>query len=771
MKPARILPLLLLTLALVAPRMASAQHVDTMNFVPSCGSIAAWDFCFYNSDPEFIDSIKFTILTPNFTFIAGSNTSCASKFNVASDSPWTVLSFGPNFTGAGLGNKEKCCGFSLQLGGPNQAYPLPDNLFDSTVTIHWQSEAGAGTVYNQGTFTLTPTVYQGYCTFDTVTASATTPGCDPQFDFHVFNRNGTRNSINELKIELEGFSVGSIRPSGVKAPAGWIIDSVTSTAAYFETLITADNIVYQGNLDGFIVPLRANPSATNFTFVCTPYSGGAIMDRDTVANVAATAQTCSENASPDSVNILSAGHCDFQINAKNYHNGDGGDIVSPVTNWTFTITTPGVTFGSATLPPSSQAITGTWQYNGVGTKTLSYFEVPKYLADPQFAQPGGTIWTPRFQLDDPNQGELVTIQWVDSNGTTALSSGTITIQCKNGRTDTSWVEGGTDCNYMLIVHNIHTNPSTSINAITLTIPPTAGTFPTNAKCFSSSNGWEAAVIGPSVRFTNTSGPSGLLKTDSFDTIHFCIDPAVPNAPWTLSWMPIDSLNSNEQPIPYTINEQGCTPPLVCDSILHLHLALAQGICSDTFIVLNQREGGAIIDSIVITPSNGWSIASASASSPWMANIASGNGSVTIAAGTIGPLTSKGFIVNYNTTGAPSNVQVTTKASGVVCSNTQVLSCATSGVTPNGQPQSLAVTVVPNPMNQQAEITLTTGAFDRVQMTLLDVLGRTSKIVADGTLAAGDHAYTLDVSQLPMGTYYLRIEASGATVTKKLVVEH
>ncbi len=75
------------------------------------------------------------------------------------------------------------------------------------------------------------------------------------------------------------------------------------------------------------------------------------------------------------------------------------------------------------------------------------------------------------------------------------------------------------------------------------------------------------------------------------------------------------------------------------------------------------------------------------------------------------------------------------------------------------------------MNDEADIMLTTGTFDHVQMTLMDVLGRTAKTVLDGTIGAGDHDYTLDVSQLPPGTYYLRIVASGATLTKKLVIEH
>ena len=79
--------------------------------------------------------------------------------------------------------------------------------------------------------------------------------------------------------------------------------------------------------------------------------------------------------------------------------------------------------------------------------------------------------------------------------------------------------------------------------------------------------------------------------------------------------------------------------------------------------------------------------------------------------------------------------------------------------------------MPNPMNNAADISLTLGSSDRVQMVLMDVLGRNVRTVADGSLEAGDHAYTLDVSTLPPGTYYLRIQTIGQTLTKKLVVEH
>jgi hypothetical protein len=100
-----------------------------------------------------------------------------------------------------------------------------------------------------------------------------------------------------------------------------------------------------------------------------------------------------------------------------------------------------------------------------------------------------------------------------------------------------------------------------------------------------------------------------------------------------------------------------------------------------------------------------------------------------------------------------------------------MSCAVDAVPQTAVQVPLSISIAPNPMNSEANITLTTGAFDRVQMVLLDVLGHTVQAVADGTLSAGDHSYSLDVSRIPDGTYYLRIQTSSQTVTKSIVVEH
>ena len=770
MKPLRIFPLLLITLAtIIAPRMASAQKpIDSLHFSPDCGSTATWDFSFFNADPNFINNFIFVIQTPGYTFTAGPNFGTAKDFNPEDTSSTLDTLLDPaTFPGAGLGTDAKDTGFVITLSGPGGAYPLPDSLFDRDVQIEWFSEVN-NTVINHGTVTVHPTVFQGNCTFDTVTASAATVGCDPQFNFNVFNKNGLHAPITEMKFELQGISAGTIRPGNLQAPAGWKVDSVTNFDAYFST---SGGIPYKGSLNGFIVPLRAEPVATAFSFVWTAYSYGGLIDRDTVLNIPAKPQACSQDGNPDSVTILNNGLCNFTAEVKNYHNST--DTVSVVTNWTFTITTPGVTFESATNP--SQAIPGTWQNSGVGvgTKTISFFERPMYLADPQYAQPGGTIWTPRFALDNPNDVP-VNIVWSDSEVTEALSSGSTFDTCSSSTADTAWLLAGSNaCCNTLVVENAHTKPNSSIHAMAMSA--SAGTFIANS-CISS-NGWTPSVPGTSARFTNLTGvPSNDLASNKLDTIHFCIDPAQPNTPWTLTWTTIDPANNNLYS--NTITVPGCSPPLVCDTIHHSQ-STAANTCWDTIIVFNQREGGATIDSVVVTPMGGWSIDQTLKNTFWPGIIDSKNDSV-LYIGTIPiqPHTSQGFVVSYKAfvgTPSPFNVQVTTYSGGIACTNTHSMTCTANeqggGVSPSGQPQTLDVSVVPNPMNQEAQIMLTTGVFDRVQMSLLDVLGRTSKTVMNGTISAGDHSYTLDVSQLPMGTYYLRIEASGATVTKKLVVEH
>jgi hypothetical protein len=80
-------------------------------------------------------------------------------------------------------------------------------------------------------------------------------------------------------------------------------------------------------------------------------------------------------------------------------------------------------------------------------------------------------------------------------------------------------------------------------------------------------------------------------------------------------------------------------------------------------------------------------------------------------------------------------------------------------------------VVPNPLNSRSDIGFTLGSFSNVDLMLVDILGRTQATLFSGTLSSGDHTLPLDASTLAPGTYYIRLEAEGQRVTKKIVVEH
>lgn len=76
---------------------------------------------------------------------------------------------------------------------------------------------------------------------------------------------------------------------------------------------------------------------------------------------------------------------------------------------------------------------------------------------------------------------------------------------------------------------------------------------------------------------------------------------------------------------------------------------------------------------------------------------------------------------------------------------------------------------PNPFREEAALTLTvperTGPL---RLAVFDVLGREVAVLAEGTLAPGEHALTLDGAGLPSGLYLVRLETGRQTETVKLL---
>jgi predicted outer membrane repeat protein len=77
---------------------------------------------------------------------------------------------------------------------------------------------------------------------------------------------------------------------------------------------------------------------------------------------------------------------------------------------------------------------------------------------------------------------------------------------------------------------------------------------------------------------------------------------------------------------------------------------------------------------------------------------------------------------------------------------------------------------PNPASRRATVryAVPEGAGGDVTLRLYDVLGRTVRMVT-ARAEAGRHTRTLDVSGLASGTYFLRLQAGGPAVTRKITV--
>ena len=81
----------------------------------------------------------------------------------------------------------------------------------------------------------------------------------------------------------------------------------------------------------------------------------------------------------------------------------------------------------------------------------------------------------------------------------------------------------------------------------------------------------------------------------------------------------------------------------------------------------------------------------------------------------------------------------------------------------------ALTVAPNPLSATARVTLTLEATAAARVTVLDALGRTVAVLADGALPAGETRLRLDAARLPAGVYAVVAEAGGVRTVRRVTV--
>jgi len=92
-----------------------------------------------------------------------------------------------------------------------------------------------------------------------------------------------------------------------------------------------------------------------------------------------------------------------------------------------------------------------------------------------------------------------------------------------------------------------------------------------------------------------------------------------------------------------------------------------------------------------------------------------------------------------------------------------------------QPSSLAplnLTLSDNPvLSAGIRLSYNLRAGGPVQVELMDVLGRSVRILQNGRASAGTNIIPIDPTALAPGTYFIRIEADGLSAMRKLVITH
>jgi endo-1,4-beta-xylanase len=98
----------------------------------------------------------------------------------------------------------------------------------------------------------------------------------------------------------------------------------------------------------------------------------------------------------------------------------------------------------------------------------------------------------------------------------------------------------------------------------------------------------------------------------------------------------------------------------------------------------------------------------------------------------------------------------------------------ASVTTSVEGQEVAATFVlfgnyPNPFNPTTQITYQLSATSDVRLDVYDILGRHVRTLASGLQPAGHHSVTFDASNLSSGVYLYRLQAGGASATKRMLL--
>ena len=93
----------------------------------------------------------------------------------------------------------------------------------------------------------------------------------------------------------------------------------------------------------------------------------------------------------------------------------------------------------------------------------------------------------------------------------------------------------------------------------------------------------------------------------------------------------------------------------------------------------------------------------------------------------------------------------------------------SNTRPAPLPTATALNVWPNPGNAAFQIRYALTAPSHVRVSIFDVTGRESAVIAQGPRTPGEHVLSWNAAEFPSGIYFVQLEAAASNLTTKLLL--
>jgi hypothetical protein len=85
-------------------------------------------------------------------------------------------------------------------------------------------------------------------------------------------------------------------------------------------------------------------------------------------------------------------------------------------------------------------------------------------------------------------------------------------------------------------------------------------------------------------------------------------------------------------------------------------------------------------------------------------------------------------------------------------------------------EEAVIVIYPNPISQSATLSFLLNEESSVVIQILDVNGRSLKIMAQKNFSQGSHELTFNRELLPAGIYFLQLKTDEGVMMKKMVIE-